>query len=102
MDWRQLHRGRHLLGAWGSAHQDEGISATGVGCFWLQFPPERAEAVGLGPVLGEGCVQVALPIDSSCYLVSGGWASEWPQHHPAGCSKEDAHLPLPCPPRAMS
>ena len=63
---------------------------------------QKGKAVGLGLVLGGGCVQVALPLASSCYLVSGGWASEWPEHHPAGCSKEDAHLPLPRAPRAMS
>lgn len=38
-----------------------------VGCFWLQFLRRGLKAVVLGPVLGEGCVQVALSLASSCY-----------------------------------
>lgn len=48
-----------------------GLDASGSSSLWRGL-----EAVGLGPVLGGGCVQVALPLASSCYLVSGGWASE--------------------------
>lgn len=32
VDWRKLHRRGHLLGAWGSAHQNQGIPAAAGGC----------------------------------------------------------------------
>lgn len=62
MDWRQLHWGWHLLGPWGSAHQDEGISATGVGCFRLQFPLERAGGCGVGACAWRGLCASGSPL----------------------------------------